>query len=139
MDIQMDWQGGFKFSGTSLFGHSISTDASKKAGGNEDGYQPLELLMFGLAGCTGIDVVLVAKKMRQEITDLKVKIRAEQREENPRAFITAHIEYIFTGRNLDEKKLERSIQMSEEKLCSASATLAGVTKITHSLRIEEAN
>lgn len=138
MEINMDWQGGFKFSGDTLYGHTISTDASKKVGGAEDGYQPLELLIFGLAGCTGIDVVMIAEKMKQKITSLKIKIKADQREEHPRVFAKAHIEYLFTGENLDPKKLERIIELSEEKYCSASATLAGVTRITHSFKILEA-
>lgn len=133
----MDWQGGFKFSGNSLYGHKISTDGSKKIGGAEDGYQPLELLIFGLAGCTGIDVVMIAEKMKQKITDLKINIKADQREEHPRAFTKAHIEYLVTGKDLDPKKLERIIQLSEDKYCSASATMAGVTKITHSFKISE--
>ena len=133
----MDWQGGYKFSGPTLYGHTISTDASKKIGGKEDGYQPLELLIFGLAGCTGIDVILIAEKMKQKITDLKININARQREETPRVFTEAHIEYVFTGEDLNPKKLERIIELSEEKYCSASATLAGVTKITHSFEILE--
>lgn len=136
MNIEMNWQGGFKFSGQSMYGHEISTDASKKIGGAEDGYQPLELLMYGLAGCTGIDVVLIAEKMKQEITDFKIKIDAVQREESPRAFTKAHIEYTFEGNNLDRAKLERAIKLSEEKYCSASATLSGITKITHSCIIK---
>ncbi|MEE9441936.1 MAG: OsmC family protein [candidate division Zixibacteria bacterium] len=136
MNIEMNWRGGYKFSGQSMYGHEISTDASKKIGGAEDGYQPLELLMFGLAGCTGIDVVLIAGKMKQEITDFRIKIEAEQREESPRAFIKAHIEYIFEGKNLDRNKLEKAIKLSDEKYCSASATLKGVTEITHSCIIK---
>jgi putative redox protein len=133
----MDWQGGLKFSGKSLFGHTLTTDGSKKAGGNEEGYQPLELLMFGLAGCTGIDVILIAEKMKVKINDLKINISADQREEHPRAFTRAHIEYVVTGENVDPKKLERIIDLSEQKYCSASATLSGVTKITHSYKILE--
>ncbi len=131
----MTWQDGFKFSGQTLFGHEISTDASVKGGGQEEGYQPLELLLFSLAGCTGIDVILIAKKMRLKISDLSIKIKADQREESPRAFTNGHIEYAFKGENLDPVKLERIIQLSEEKYCSASATLAGVMKISHSFTI----
>jgi putative redox protein len=136
LNIEMNWRGGYKFSGQSMYGREISTDASKNSGGAEDGYQPLELLMYGLAGCTGIDVVLIAGKMKQEITDFKIKIDASQREESPRAFTEAHIEYIFEGNNLDRAKLEKAIKLSEEKYCSASATLSGVTKITHSCIIK---
>jgi len=134
---RMTWEGGMKFKGRSRWGHEIVTDGSKKSGGNEEGYQPLELLMFGLAGCTGIDIVHIGSKMRLEITGVGVDVKAEQREEYPRAFTRAHIDYTIKGKNLDREKVERVISLSEEKYCSASATLAGVTKITHSFTIEE--
>jgi putative redox protein len=133
----MDWKGGLKFTGTTLFGHELSTDGSKKAGGSEEGYQPLELLLFALAGCTGIDVVLIAKEMKQEITDLAVNIEAQQKEEHPRFVTKAHIEYLFTGKNLKREMLERAVSLSEEKYCSVGTTLSGVTKITHSIEIKE--
>jgi putative redox protein len=133
----MDWKGGMKFTGTSRFGHELSTDGSKKVGGGEDGYQPLELLMFGLAGCSGIDVVLIADKMKQKITDLSISIEAEQKEEHPRFITKAHIEYVFTGQDLKPEMLERAIQLSEEKYCSVGTTISGVTKITHSIKIIE--
>lgn len=137
MNISMDWQGGLKFTGTSRFGHEISTDGSKKAGGSEDGYQPLELLLFGLAGCTGIDVVLIAQKMKQEISGLKINIEAEQKEDHPRFISKANIEYVFTGKHLKPEMLEKAIALSEEKYCSVGTTLAGVTKITHTCKIIE--
>lgn len=137
MKISMDWKGGLKFTGTSRFGHEISTDGSKKAGGSEEGYQPLELLLFGLAGCTGIDVVLIARKMKQEITDLTINIESEQKEEHPRFITRANIEYIFKGKDLKPDMLEKAINLSEEKYCSVGTTLAGVTKITHTIKIVE--
>lgn len=135
MNIEMDWKGGFKFNGKTLYGHEISTDASKKLGGREDGYQPIELVLFGLAGCTGIDIILITQKMRQEITDLKIKINAEQREESPRAISQANIEYIFKGRGLDQGKLEKAVTLSHEKYCSVSATMAGITRFAHKVTI----
>jgi putative redox protein len=133
----MDWKGGLKFTGTTLYGHEISTDGSKKAGGQEDGYQPVELLLFGLGGCTGMDIVLIAEKMEQEITDLKINIEAEQKEEHPRFISRANIEYIFSGKNLKKEKLEQAVALSEEKYCSVRATLSGMTRITHSVKIIE--
>jgi putative redox protein len=137
LEINVEWQGGLKFSGESLFGLPISTDASLQAGGNEDGYKPTELLFFALAGCTGMDVVLIGKKMRQDIKGLKIKVTADQREEQPKAFTKAHIEYVITGTGLESDKLEQAIKLSEEKYCSVGATLCGMVKITHSLTIVE--
>jgi putative redox protein len=137
MNISMDWKGGLKFAGISRFGHPISTDASKKAGGNEDGYQPLELLLFGLAGCTGIDVVLIAGKMKQKITGFTININAEQKEDFPKFLTKAHVEYVFTGKDLKADMLEKAVTLSEEKYCSVGSTLAGVVKISHSVKINE--
>jgi putative redox protein len=137
VNISMEWQGGLKFTGTSRFGHQISTDGSKKAGGNEDGYQPVELLLFGLAGCSGIDVVSIGAKMKQDITSLTINIKAEQKEEHPRFISKAHIEYNFTGKGLKMEMLERAVQLSEEKYCTVGTTLSGITKITHTVNIEE--
>ena len=137
MKISMDWKKGLKFTGQSRFGHEISTDGAKKVGGAEEGYQPMELLLFGLAGCTGIDVVMIAKKMRQDITDFKIEIDGEQKEEHPRAFIKAHINYLFKGKNLDPALIEKAINLSEERYCSVSASMKDVVEITHSFKIEE--
>jgi putative redox protein len=137
VNVSMDWQKGLKFSGRSAFGHEISTDGSKQAGGQEDGYKPPELLLFGLAGCTGIDVVVIAEKMSQEITGLKINVSADQREEFPKAFNKIHLEYIVTGKNIDPDKLENIITLSEEKYCSVGSTLNGVARITHSYKIVE--
>lgn len=137
MKISMDWKGGLKFTGTSRFGHEITTDGSKKAGGEEAGYQPTELLLFGLAGCTGIDIVLIAQKMEQEISALTINIDGEQKDSHPKLITRANIEYIFTGKNLDKAKLERAIELSQERYCSVSNTIAGVTKITHTITINQ--
>ena len=137
MEISVKWQQGLRFTGTSRFGHEISIDASREAGGNQDGYQPVELLMFALAGCTGMDVINIGRKMRLDITGLKINVNYDQKEDPPKVIAKAHLDYAITGRDLDPQKIERAIQLSEEKYCSVGATLAGVTKITHSYTITE--
>jgi putative redox protein len=133
----MDWKGGLKFTGTSRYGHSITCDGSKKVGGEEDGYQPLELVVFALASCTGMDVISITNKMRQDITDLKVDAEVEQREDHPRFLTKAHITYHITGTNLDRAKIERAVELSEERYCVVGATISGITKITHTINITE--
>jgi len=137
LEISMKWKGGMKFGGVSQFGHPIETDVSLQSGGEESGYRPIELLLFGLAGCTGFDVISIGQKMRLNITALEINIKAEQREEPPKAISKAHIEYIVSGEKIDPEKLERVIELSEEKYCSVGATLSGVTRITHSYTIKE--
>ncbi len=137
MNLEMNWKGNFKFSGKTLYGHEISTDASKKIGGGEDGYQPLELILFSVMGCTGIDFIEISKKMRLEITDLKISVAATQNDDSPRFFTTANVDYIITGKNLDPMKIERVIQLSQEKYCSAAATISGKTELSYSFTVKE--
>jgi putative redox protein len=133
----MDWKGGLKFTGTSRFGHEITADGSKKAGGSEEGYQPLELIPFALISCTGMDVISIAKKMRQEVTGLSLDVEVEQREEHPRFISKAHMTYNITGKDLDKAKIERAVELSEERYCAVRATISGVTKVTHTVNITE--
>ena len=91
---KIKWIDGLKFEGTCTFGHKIVTDAAKKAGGNEEGYKPTDLVLFGLAGCTGIDVMKILNKMRQEVTGLEIEVEAYQPEEYPKPFNKIKIKYI---------------------------------------------
>jgi putative redox protein len=137
LNFSADWQGGLMFTGKSRFGYDITLDGSKKAGGEESGYQPLELLLFALIGCTGMDVISIAKKMKQNVTNFKVTVEAEQKEDHPRFITKAHIEYIFTGKDLKPEMLERAVQLSEDKYCVIGTTISGITKITHNIKINE--
>ena len=132
---KMKWAGGMKFEGESTFGHKIVTDGSRQAGGEESGYKPTELMFYGLAGCAGIDVVNIMKKMRQKLTSLDVEVIAHQNEEFPRPFHTVEVRFIARGDNLDESKLAKAIELSEEKYCAVSQTISNAGKVTTSYEI----
>jgi len=134
---KMKWKGGIRFEGISKFGHTIVTDGSKKAGGNEDGYQPTELMMYSLAGCTGVDVVNILGKMRQEITGVEVEVNASQPDQYPKPFNKIEVKYVFRGKNLDKAKVEHAISLSEEKYCAVSQTMQGIARITSTYEIVE--
>lgn len=131
----MNWAGGLRFEGASAFGHRIVTDAAKNVGGSESGYKPSELLLFGVAGCTGIDVVRILEKQHQEITALEIQVVGHQNEEYPKPFHTVEIKYIARGRNLDRSKVAQAIALSEGKYCIVSQTIRNETKVTTSLEI----
>ncbi|MBN1213269.1 MAG: OsmC family protein [candidate division Zixibacteria bacterium] len=135
VSTKMKWTGGLKFEGTSVFGHKIITDGSKKAGGEEAGYQPTELLFFSIAGCAGIDVVRIMEKQRQKLTSLEIEMTAYQNEDYPKPFHTIEVKFIARGENIDPKKLERAIELSEEKYCVVSQTIKNETKIETSFEI----
>ncbi len=135
MTTKMKWAGGMKFEGTSAFGHKLITDTSKAAGGEEAGYKPTELLLFGIAGCTGIDVVRILQKQRQELTSLEIELTAHQSESYPRPFHTIEIKYIVRGRNLDANKVQQAIELSEDKYCVVSQTVKQETKVVRSFEV----
>lgn len=125
---KIEWEENLKFNATSGAGHNISM------GSGDDENSPLELLLMGLGGCTGIDVVLILEKMKAEIENFDVDIEGERADEHPKRFKKIHINYYFKGKNLDEKKVEKAINLSENKYCSASASLNA--EITSSYEIE---
>ena len=137
IEAKMKWTDGIRFEGTSTFGHKIVTDGSKEAGGTENGYKPTELVVFGLASCTGVDVVKILEKMRQEVTGLEIEVKAFHPDQYPKPFNRIEIFYIFTGKNLDKKKIEKAISLSEEKYCMVSLSLKGMAKIVTSYEIVE--
>ena len=135
LTAKMTWAGGLKFEGTSAFGHKIATDGGKKAGGKEEGYKPTELLLYGIAGCTGIDVVRILEKQRQKLTSLEIEMTAHQNDEYPKPFHTIEVKFVASGSNLDEKKLARAIELSEAKYCVISQTIQNETKMVTSYEI----
>ena len=132
---KMKWAGGLKFEGISAFGHKIATDGAKGAGGNEDGYKPTELVLYSIAGCTGIDVVRILEKQRQKLTSLEIELVAHHNEDYPKPFHTVEIRYVARGEDLSEQKLARAIELSHSKYCMVSQTLEQETKVTTSFEI----
>lgn len=132
---KMKWSGGLQFEGTSIYGQKIVTDSSKETGGNEDGYSPSELVLFGLAGCTGIDVLLILEKQRQKVSSMEIEMTAHQNENYPRPFHTIDLKFIVSGENIDERKLAQAIELSQSKYCVVSQSLKNKTKINPSYEI----
>ena len=104
----------------------------------ETGPRPMQLLLMGLCGCTGMDVVSILQKKRQSFTRLQVNATAERAGEHPRVYTQIHLEFVVTGDGVDPAAVERSIELSETKYCSATAMLEKTAEITTSFRIEEA-
>lgn len=135
MKIEMSWAGGMKFESTSAFGHQIATDTAEQHGGQSDGYKPTELILYGIAGCAGVDVIRLMKKQRQEITGLTIEVIAHQQDEYPKPFHAFEVKYIATGKDLEEKRLKKAINMSEDKYCVVSQTMQEKAEITSSYQI----
>ncbi|MBW1636297.1 MAG: OsmC family protein [Deltaproteobacteria bacterium] len=117
--------------------HTIITDASVEAGGDNTGASPKSLMMTSLAGCTGIDVVLILKKMREEIDDLIITVDAELTEEVPSVYSSMHITYEFKGKGLNVDKLQRAIKLSQEKYCGVSIMYKQIMEITWEVKYQD--
>ena len=112
-------------------------DAPTTAGGDKIAPAPMEMVLFGLIGCTGIDVKLILGKAKKDVTKLEVIATAERRDEFPRIFTDIHVHFKVSGSNIDEKSVGRAVKLSAEKYCSVSAMLDKTVNITHDFEIIE--
>jgi len=116
-------------------GHKIIVDAKPEVGGTDKGPRPKPFMMVALAGCTGIDVASLLKKMRIEVEQFDVKVEGDITEEHPKHFTGMHIIYEFKGRDLPMDKLERAVELSQNKYCGVSETYRKVMKLTYEIRV----
>jgi putative redox protein len=130
IEMRLNWIENMQFVARSKNGPAIVVD-SKDGGG---GPTPMELLLVGIAGCTGIDVVLILQKKRLELSKFEININGKQSNKYPKRFTEIHIEYFLAGKNIPFKAVEQAIKLSEEKYCSALASFNA--KFSHSYRIE---
>ncbi len=104
-------------------GHRISIDAAEAIGGHNSGVRPMQLLLMGLGGCGGIDILSILKKQKQEVTDLKMIIEGEREQgKEPSLWKHIHIRFLFSG-GVDEDKAKKACALSIDKYCSVAATL----------------
>jgi putative redox protein len=134
-EVKVKWVEKGQFVGTDSTKHSLVMSAEDEENGT--GLKPSDVLLLALGGCTGVDVVSILRKQRQNLTDLEINITAEQDSDPPRAFRKIHLEYVLHGTELLEHAIERAIRLSEDKYCSVRATICGVAKVTSGFRIVE--
>ena len=115
MQASVNWDHGLTFTGTADSGFEIALGASPAVGGEDDGFRPLELMLVSLAGCTGMDVISILSKKRQDITGFRVRVDAERAEEHPKVFTAITVHYTVRGRNIDPAAVERAIELSETR------------------------
>ena len=115
--ITTTWKGNMKFESTNPSGRNLFIDASPKDGGQGDGYRPKALMLSSLAGCSGLDVASLIKKMKLKVDDFKIEIEANLTEEYPKYYDKVNVEFHFFGANLNKEKLQRAVELSTEKYC----------------------
>lgn len=137
MKARVKWADNMMFIGESGSGHAVVMDGAPDAGGKNLGVRPMEMLLLGLGGCTAFDIVLILKRGRDPVNGCTVDIEAERAESDPKVFTKIHLVYRLSGNGLSPAKVERAIQLSKEKYCSASAILGATAAITHEFSIAQ--
>jgi len=134
-EVEVAWQSNLAFEGI-MGDNIIKMDTDVSSGGNDDGIRPKPLLLIGLGGCSGMDVVSILKKMKIIPDYFSMSISGKLAEEHPKIYEEIHLAYKFKGENLPVASLEKAINLSLEKYCGVVAMLDKSAKITHELVIE---
>jgi putative redox protein len=138
MECRVKWVEKMCFLGQSASGHSVVMDTSSHTGGDNRGVRPMELLLMGLGGCTSVDIVTILKKGRFDLVDCQVEVDGTRADKTPKVYTDIHVHYRIIGRGIPADRVERAIQLSKEKLCSASIMLGMCARITHDYEYIEA-
>jgi len=138
MNARIKWIENVMFVAESGTGHAVVIDGSPESGGRNMGMRPMELMALSVGSCSCSDVVTILRKARQLITSCEADVKAERVDATPAVFESIHLHFKLAGKNLSEKQVERAIELSADKYCSASIMLksAGV-KVTHDFEIVE--
>ena len=136
-ETRATWQEGMSFD-VALDGHTFAIDAAPEHGGANRGPKPKGLILSGLAGCTGMDVVAILNKMRMPFDSFDVAVVGELTEEHPKHYNRITVVYTFTGTALDEKKIEKAVRLSQENYCGVSEMLKHAAEISHEIRLNPA-
>src|SRR5436305_326749 len=117
------------FVGTTPSGHAqvIETDSTRAGAAT-----PMELLLLALGGCTGVDVISILRKKRQRVTDYRIEVSGERRDEFPKSYTRLYVKHIVRGHGVSKQALASAIELSETKYCSVAATLSGSAEIVTS-------
>ena len=136
MKACITWLNGRAFVGESGSGHAVVMDGPPDSGGRNIGIRPMEMILLGLGGCSAYDVISILEKSRQKVTDCRVELNAERADAVPAVFTRIHLHFVVSGADLNPKQVERAVNLSAEKYCSASIMLgkAGV-EISHDFEI----
>jgi len=137
MECKVSWFDGMSFVAETGSGHLLGMDGAPDAGGRNLAPRPMELVLAGTGGCSAFDVVMILKRGRQNISGCDVKLSAERSDNDPKVFTRIHMHFVLTGKDLKPEAVERAIELSAEKYCSASIMLGKTAEITHDYEIIE--
>lgn len=132
--VDLNWKHNMAFE-TDMDGHMITIDADKESGGDDLGPRPKKLMLTALAGCTGIDVIMILRKMKVVPDAFNVIVEGDLTDEHPKKYNRMKIVYQFKGKGLPMEKLEKAVKLSEEKYCGVSAVYQEAMKIETEIKM----
>jgi len=134
--VKTEWKGNLTFQ-SEINGHKLIMDAPEAAGGKDLGSSPKKLLLAAIAGCSGMDIVSILKKMRVEFEKVEIDVQGDLADEHPRYYERMHVIYTLTGKNIPLEKVEKAVKMSEETYCGVGALYRKAIEVTSEIRIVE--
>lgn len=137
LKAKITYVNGLQFVGEADSGHAIVMDGTPEAGGKNTGLRPMELLLVGIGGCSGMDVVSILKKKKQNISGFEINVNGEKADNYPKKFTGIDIEFVIKGKNISDEAVKKAVQISMEKYCSVKAALEGSAEIRYAYKIIE--
>ena len=137
MDVNLKWTDGLSFVAGAESGFSVNLGGDLSVGGAADGFRPMEMIAIGIAGCTAMDVISILTKKRQPVSAFEVLLHARRAQDHPKVFTEISIEYVVSGQAIDEKAVQRAIQLSEERYCPAIAMFRNAVHLSLTYRLED--
>ncbi|MFZ5906699.1 MAG: OsmC family protein [Nitrospirota bacterium] len=135
MNTKVTYVKDLQFIGDAESGHALIMDGDRPAGGTDTGPRPMELLLIAAGGCSGMDVISILKKKKQDVTGLEINVSGKKAETYPKKFTEITLEFIVKGNRIEEPAVKRAIELSMTKYCSVKASLEGAAKIAYSYKI----
>ena len=136
MDAKATLQSGMNFVGVADSGYTVAMDVDASQGGG-NGARPMELVAIGMAGCTAMDVISILRKKKQDVTALEVKVHIDSADQHPKVFTDILIEYVVSGKDLEQQAVERAVELSETKYCPGIAMLSKTASIRSKIILNE--
>jgi putative redox protein len=139
MDCTVRWTGGegMTFLAETGSNHVVAMDGAPDGGGRNLAPRPMEMVLLGTGGCSAYDVVVILRKSGQAVTGCEVKITSERAATDPKVFTKIHMHFVVRGKALKRNVVERAIQLSHDKYCSASVMLGKTAEITKDFEVLE--
>jgi putative redox protein len=134
--IETAWKGNMQFDAL-VSGHHVIMDALPDAGGEDQGVRPKQLMLAALAGCTGMDVISILRKMKVEPESFNIRVEADVTDEHPKHYNKMHIIYEFKGKDLSLEKIQKAVELSQDKYCGVSAAYKKAMPLSWEIKISE--